>query len=208
MKRQRVNLVLDVGANVGQYASDLRALGYRGRIVSFEPLEAAFGRLQARAADDPYWRCVHAAVGEAAGETVIHVAANSVSSSLLPMTSLHVQMAPESVYVRDETVPVVTLDEAAADPLGGGERVLLKMDVQGYELGVLRGAERLLESVCAVETEMSTRPLYEGQPLWYEVVDYLTERAFELSVLHEGIVDPDTGDLLQLDGVFVRSTSG
>jgi FkbM family methyltransferase len=205
MKRHGIDLVLDVGANVGQYSSGLRQLGFGGRIVSFEPLAAAFSDLCSRAARDPAWRCVRTALGESEGESVIHVAANSVSSSLLPMTELHLKMAPESAYVGKETVPIASLDVAAADFVASEARILLKMDVQGYELGVLKGASRLLPSVRVVESEMSTRALYEGQPLWQEVVQFLMERGFLLSVLHEAIVDRETGDLLQMDGIFVRN---
>ena len=204
MKEHRVDLVLDVGANVGQYASCLRSLGYRGRIVSFEPLEAAFSELSARAALDPNWECVRTALGESAGKAVIHLAGNSFSSSLLSMTGLHLKIAPEAAYIGDEIVPIAPLDTAAADFLTGTEHILLKMDVQGYELGVLRGAGRTLASVSMIESELSTRTLYEDQPLWDEVVQFVAERGFLLSIAHELMIDADTGDLLQLDGVFVR----
>jgi FkbM family methyltransferase len=204
MRLHEVDLVLDVGANVGQYAIGLRRLGYRGRIVSFEPLQAAFAQLKARAAGDPSWQCVKTALGESCGEAVIHVAGNSVSSSLLPMADLHAEMFPESTYVGDEDVPIAPLQTVAADFLTGDERILLKMDVQGYELAVLRGSEGLLDAVSVIEAEMSTRELYEGQPLWWEIVQFLADREYQLSIAHELIVDADTGCLVQLDGVFVR----
>ena len=202
MRAHAVDLVLDVGANVGQYGGELRRSGYLGHIVSFEPLTSAFGKLSARVAADAAWDCVHVALGEIAGETVIHVAGNSYSSSLLPMTDLHRRIAPESAYVADETVAMETLDFAAAPFLDGERRSLLKLDVQGYELAVLRGASETLKSVVVVEVEMSTRALYEGQPLWHEVVQFLAAAGFQLAVAHELIVDPDSGELLQLDGLF------
>jgi FkbM family methyltransferase len=204
MRLHEVDLVLDVGANVGQYAIGLRHLGYRGRIVSFEPLQAAFAQLKAQAAGDPSWQCVKTALGESCGEAVIHVAGNSVSSSLLPMAGLHAEMFPESTYVGDEDVPIAPLQTVAADFLTGDERILLKMDVQGYELAVLRGSEGLLDAVSVIEAEMSTRELYEGQPLWWEIVQFLADRDYLLSIAHELIVNADTGCLVQLDGVFVR----
>lgn len=204
MRARGIDLVLDVGANVGQYGGELRRTGYLGRIVSFEPLSAAFATLSSRAAADPAWDCVNSALGETAGETVIHVAGNSYSSSLLPMADLHLQIAPESAYIADETVAIASLDTAAARYLGGSERILLKLDVQGYELAALKGATHTLESVVAVESEMSTCTLYEGQPLWHDIVHFLAGKGFQLAIAHELIVDPDSGQLLQLDGLFTR----
>lgn len=139
---------------------------------------------------------------------MIDVAGNSVSSSLLPMmTDLHLRIAPQSAYADEETVPMAPLPSTVATFLTGDERILAKLDVQGFELGVLRGAREILPIVRVIEVEMSTRPLYEGQPLWDEVVLFVAERGFHLSIAHGLIIDADTGHLLQLDGVFARSDS-
>ena len=122
---------------------------------------------------------------------MIDVAGNSVSSSLLPMmTDLHLRIAPQSAYADEETVPMAPLPSTVATFLTGDERILAKLDV-----------------VRVIEVEMSTRPLYEGQPLWDEVVLFVAERGFHLSIAHGLIIDADTGHLLQLDGVFARSDS-
>lgn len=105
------DLVLDVGANTGQYAARLRELGYGGKILSFEPLPDAHAQLLARAAADPLWE-VHprCALGAAAGTGALNVAGNSVSSSLLPMLDLHAAAAPRSIYIGQVETPVTTLD--------------------------------------------------------------------------------------------------
>ena len=172
--------------------------------MSFEPLEAAYSKLRAHASPDASWECVRTALGASVGEAVLHVAGNSVSSSLLPMAHLHQDMFPESAYVGDERVPVDRLDAVAACFLAPNEPVLLKLDVQGYELAALAGAEELLRVTSVVEVEMSTRELYQDQPLWHEVVQFLIDRDFELSIAHELIVDARTGCLLQMDGVFTK----
>src|SRR5439155_27146309 len=124
-----VPLVVDVGANRGQYATDLRQHGYRGKIVSFEPLEEAFAQLAAAAARDVDWTCHRMALGVAAGEAQINVASNLESSSLLEMEVGHRAGAPEVSMVSVETVPVSRLD----DVLDDDRPCLLKLDVQGYE---------------------------------------------------------------------------
>jgi len=114
MRHAGVDLVLDVGANEGQFAQELRDGGYRGRIVSFEPLRDAHAKLARAAAGDSAWtvheRC---AIGDHDGEVEIHVAGNSVSSSIRPMLEQHAQSAPESRYVGTERVPLRRLKSAA-----------------------------------------------------------------------------------------------
>jgi FkbM family methyltransferase len=111
LKAHGIDLVLDVGANTGQFASSLRAIGYNGRIVSFEPLSSAHARLSAAAKGASTWivheRC---AIGDRDGETEINVAGNSVSSSVLAMTDKHATAAPGSAYVGRESVQMVRLD--------------------------------------------------------------------------------------------------
>jgi len=205
MRQMGVDLVLDVGANVGQYGLDVRREGFRGRIVSFEPLETAYSQLVTHAAADPCWECQKLALGDAPGTAVIHVAANSASSSLLPMARLHEEMFPESVYVAEEQVSVARLDDAASGTLGGEERVMLKLDVQGFELAVLKGADEFLDrAVCVIEAELSTQELYAGQPLWRDVVEFVAEKGFRLVIMQEALVDDDSGHILQLNAVFVR----
>jgi FkbM family methyltransferase len=197
--------VLDVGANIGQYASALRASGYRGDIISCEPLSDAFEHLQRRSSGDPRWEVVRTAVGETVGSTDINISANSYSSSLLPMTSAHSDAAPGSEFVAAETVPVTTVAELVATRGIDPGRSLLKIDTQGYEAQVLDGTGDLLERFAAVSLELSFVPLYEGQQLFDELTARLRAAGFTLYGLDAGFGDPRTGRMLQCDGLFVRS---
>jgi FkbM family methyltransferase len=199
-----IDLVLDVGANSGHYARLLRAAGYRGAIVSFEPLSGSYERLAARAQDDPLWTCHKLALGDEAKRAAINVAGNSLSSSLLEMTELHEAHAPGSAPVATETITMTRLDDIADELPAARDRAFLKLDVQGYELAALRGAEDTLEQLRAVEVELSLVELYRGQPLFGEVFDHLTDRGFRCVGLDPVFVDRQTGYLLQVDGLFVR----
>jgi FkbM family methyltransferase len=179
-----ITVVLDIGANEGQFALDLRASGYRGRIVSLEPLGQAFDKLQSRSNLDEKWESLRLAAGSEPRATTINVAGNSVSSSLLPMNTRHAVAEPRSAYVDD--------------------RAFLKIDVQGSELDVLKGATEILDQVEIVQTELSLLPLYDGGPLLDSVVRHLDERRFALLGLAPAFVDPTTGALLQVDGLFAR----
>ncbi|PWK89574.1 FkbM family methyltransferase [Lentzea atacamensis] len=202
-----VRAVLDVGANAGQYATLLRDAGYRGEIVSCEPLAAPFAALSARAANDSRWHVEQFALGAEAGTVPVHVAANSFSSSVLPMLDAHLNAAPESRYVGVEESTMSTVDEMLARHGLDPARTLLKIDVQGYEWEVLRGAARSLSGLLAVQVELSTVSLYAGQRLMGDIVDLLVGHEFVQWTLEPGFSDPRSGRMLQCDGVFVRSSA-
>jgi FkbM family methyltransferase len=202
-----VDTVLDIGANVGQFGQELRRAGFAGRIVSAEPLSAAYAALQRLSASDSLWTVERAAVGAAQGTLTMNVAANSVSSSALPMLARHAEAAPQSRYITTEEVPATTVDALVERHALSPGSTLLKIDVQGYEQPVLAGAATTLESFAAVRTEMSLVALYEGQALFGDILSDLTGRGFELWQLEPGFVEPSTGRLLQADGVFFRTES-
>jgi FkbM family methyltransferase len=178
-----INLVLDVGANRGQFAQQLIESGYGGKIVSFEPLSSAFKPLSDAASKHSNWHAVHCAVGHEEGSMEINVAGNSWSSSLLAMLPAHVKTAPNSAYVAKETIQVRTLDAVYPRYSWIGCRVFLKIDVQGFTMKVFEGAEQTLAAVQGLQVEMSLMPLYEGEPLLGEIVSFLQRKGFTLIFL-------------------------
>lgn len=204
LRTHRIDVVLDVGANVGQYASGIRRAGFAGRIVSFEPLPQAFAELTRRCAADPSWSAVGLALGKQRGQTELNVAGNSTSSSVLPMLARHVAAAPESAYTTVCTVPIETLDDVFAEHVSPTERCLLKIDTQGFEYEVLVGAAQSLGNIVGLQLEMSLEPLYEGQVLFKEMLEWVSERGFTLAALEPGFSDQTSGQLLQMDGIFFR----
>lgn len=205
LRHIHADVVFDVGANEGQFSRELRAGGYHGRIISFEPLSEAFSKLSLASVGDEKWeihpRC---AIGSREGEVEINISSNSVSSSILPMLSAHSEAAPGSVYLGREKVSITTLDIVAPQYLDGYESVVLKIDTQGYELQVLDGASKILPYVKAILMEVSFVPLYGGQSLWNESIEYLQSKGFELWALEPVFVDPKTGRILQMDALFVH----
>jgi FkbM family methyltransferase len=199
-----IERVYDVGANAGQYARELRASGYRGHIRSFEPLSTAHAQLLAAAAGDAQWDVVQVALGASEGQAELHVAGNSFSSSLRDMLPLHREHAPESAYVGTEQVPVRRFDALAAQEGWPLERAVLKIDVQGYERQVLDGAGQLLDRIETVQLELSLVPLYQGEPLFAEMLAFMTGKGYSLVALEPGFSEPRTGRLLQVDAIFHR----
>jgi FkbM family methyltransferase len=202
IKHHRITVVFDVGANAGQYATELRALGYAGRIVSCEPLADAFRRLSARAASDPDWTALQLALGDADRTATINVAANSQSSSLLDMLPRHREAAPHTSYQGTEEVKMVRLDTIFDDHVRADDRVLVKLDVQGYERFVLAGAQRALPRVLGWQLEMSLVPLYRGEATYLDLIGDMSARGFQLMSLDPVFRDPRSGQLLAVDGLF------
>jgi FkbM family methyltransferase len=206
MNRRGVACVIDVGANIGQYASELRRLGFRNSILSLEPLRAEFQVLEQRCAKDRSWRCQRFAVGAEPGEATINVAGNSVSSSLAPMLSRHLRAAPESRFVRTEEVGVTTIDDLAAAHELELATTFLKVDTQGFERHVLAGAANSLELLTGVQLELSLVPLYEDDLQLSSAIELMEAIGLRLAAILPGFTDPVTSETLQCDGVFLRHT--
>jgi len=205
----QVDLVLDIGANTGQWARELRRAGYASDMISFEPLIGAHEELRKHAVHDRRWAIApRVALGERNDDVEIHVAGNSVSSSLLQMLPLHATGAPKSVYVRSEKTPMVTLDSLVGKIIPSDRRIFCKLDVQGYEAKVLAGAVKLLKNTIGLQLELSLAPLYQGQPTFGELLDTMSRSGFEIFGFVPGFVDPSSGRMLQVDGVFFRSAAG
>lgn len=147
-------------------------------------------------------------LGAEDGEAELSLSANSVSSSVLPIMDSHVEAEPESRYRGAEKIAIRTLDSVVADWGTRGSRIGLKLDVQGFEAEVLRGAENTLPHVWFLESELSLTPLYEGQVLYEEMIEHLGDAGFSLVNVCPGFSDPRTGRVLQLDGVFLREEGG
>jgi FkbM family methyltransferase len=201
----RVEWLLDIGANGGQFAHLMRRAGYEGRILSVEPVSDAHATLAAAAAGDPRWTVERVAVGATPGTQVIHVAGNSVSSSLLPMGERHLELSPASGYTRDEEVTVTTVEALVAAHGIDPRTAMLKADVQGLESAVLDGAGAALGDYSMLLLELSLLELYEGQALLPEMVTRLTQAGFELWTFFPAYIDKVNGRMWWADGLFVRA---
>ena len=200
------DVIFDIGANSGQFAQSLRVSGYRGHIISFEPLSGAHAMLVAAAASDSLWdvaeRC---AVGATDSWAAINIAGNSYSSSLLPMLDRHREAAPQSAYQGTEPCRVITLDSYIERTFSDPTTLFgLKMDTQGYEAEVLAGLRRYHDRVKVIVCEMSLAPLYANGPSMPELCHLLADLGYRCVALGPEFEDPRTGELLQANGVFVK----
>lgn len=204
MKDLATRLVVDVGAYQGGYGLEIRHNGYRGAILSFEPLNQAYEKLALNAAKDGNWRAEHMALGDSSGEMAINVSGHASSSSLLGMTELHRKACPGSAYVSTETVRIDRLDNVLDRARVEAERGWLRIDVQGFEKHVLEGTGPLISKFAGIEVELSLTAVYEGAPLIEDVLVYFRERKFRPVSFENAFVDPENAEVLQVNVIFTQ----
>ncbi|HVV27183.1 MAG TPA: FkbM family methyltransferase [Rhizomicrobium sp.] len=205
IKELGVGTVLDVGANRGQFAMELRGAGYAGPIVSFEPLAAVYPLLQQRARRDKNWSVApRMALGDVPGRAQINIAQNLDSSSLLTVSQRSIDAASETHCVGTDDIEIRRLDEVIHE--SWKKPFALKLDTQGFELQVLKGAETVLKNTAVIMTELSLAPLYDGGATMVEVFQLLELQGFRCIGLMEGFVDVQRNEVLQVDGIFIRQS--
>lgn len=202
----RIDCVVDVGANEGQYASELRRIGYKGLILSFEPDPAVFERLRERTNADPRWLAFNVALGinsNPASFNIMNVSLfNSFRKPSEKQTS-HYQGA-NKIY-KTITVKVERLDEifSALKNEHRFNRVFLKMDTQGYDTQVFRGAERIHSEIWGLQSEVPIQKIYEDMEDWADQIDIYRACGYEIAGMYA--VNPGEPTVFELDVYFRRS---
>jgi FkbM family methyltransferase len=204
VSNHNIDTLFDIGANAGQYASLMREYGFKGKIISFEPLKSAFEELKKTSIKDNNWLINNYALGNENTISMINVAGNSYSSSILNMLPSHLKVAPESKYVTQEKIEIKKLDSIFYSFCNNEDKVMIKIDTQGYEKNVLDGANESLNNIKIIQLEMSIIPLYENEMIFVDMINYLDNKGFQLFSLENGYFDSTTGKLLQVDGIFEK----
>jgi FkbM family methyltransferase len=199
-----IDLIFDVGANIGQYAQQMRHLGYRGRIVSFEPINSAYQELVKHASDDPDWETVNIALGSKDSKCEINISDNSSSSSILDITPTHLRAMASAQYIGKEQITIRKMDSIFNQYFNPGNKLFIKLDTQGYEKHVINGAENAMNKAVGVQIEMSLVPLFEGELLLADMVNLMFYKGFVLWSLEDEFNNPETGQLLQVNGIFLH----
>jgi FkbM family methyltransferase len=200
-----VDCVFDVGANVGQYAHMLRSYcSYRGRIISFEPHPAALSKIVPKATRDDLWTIETYALGSSDGEAIFHAYGLSELGSFRSFSdSPH---APTNVSNETVTVQVRRLKDVLPElqrkfPF---KRAFLKLDTQGFDLEVAKGAADALRQFVGIQSEIAFQNIYADAPTYREAIDFYQSSGFSLSRLVP-IHDIHFPELVEMDAIFVRS---
>lgn len=200
-----INCVLDVGANTGQYAHSLRRVGYRGFICSFEPIEQAYAALKAGLGVDEKWAGYNYALGSENTQRTFHIAVEStaMSSFLSPQDN--------GWQLEEAAVEIKRLDTVYAEVLRATglqqPRVFLKMDTQGFDLEVFRGAQGCLDGILGLQSEVSVKPIYQGMPHYLDSLRIYQESGFDLYGLAEVARHPQQNHIIEMNCVMMRPRS-
>jgi FkbM family methyltransferase len=194
-----ITTVVDVGANEGQFGIGIRGDGYTGEIISFEPVSAPLATLQDRARHDGKWTVHPFALGSAAGTADINIPQTGTDVSSLRARADTDSLGIVGDISRTERIRIERLDAA----LPKLPRCLLKLDTQGWDLEVMRGATGVLDSVAVIQSELSFKAIYDGQPTWREALDYFSCIGFEPAGFYPVFRDKNWA-LVEADCVLVR----
>jgi len=202
-----VNCVLDVGAHEGEYATRLREGGYRGRIVSFEPVPRAFAELERTAGDDPEWRVEQVALGRDDSTMTMNAVPGTLSSLREP-TEFGARRYKRLRDPDPVEVQVRRLDGMLDELLAGLEqpRPYLKLDTQGFDLDVFTGAGDRIEEFVGMQSELPLMQIYEGMPRLPEALGVYEAAGFDVAAMYPVSRQGKTGRVLEFDCVMVRGS--
>ncbi len=203
LRQQRFDVILDVGANRGQFSLVARHIQPDAKIYAFEPLPTPALTYQSIFEHDNMVKLFDVAVMPAQDKRVMNISRRDDSSSLLPITATQTMQFPGTEAVSQIEVQCAPLSQLLHSEVIAG-RILLKIDVQGAELEVLKSAQSLLSSVSIIYVELSLVQFYGGQPLAAEVIQFLAEQGFHIDGIFNATVDYKFQKLLQADFSFIR----
>jgi len=181
-----IRYVLDVGANAGQYKDFLRnRVMFKGEIHSFEPLSSLVKVLKEKVTGDPAWHIHAHAVGSENTSLEINVMSRDTFSSFLqPNNAESADFAESNTVNSKELVSVKRLDDVIRDWKPADlQATYLKVDTQGFDIEVLRGAPNLLRSIRGLQIELSILPIYQGTPKYLDMLRQLNDWGFHISGL-------------------------
>ncbi|MCE5341259.1 MAG: FkbM family methyltransferase [Planctomycetaceae bacterium] len=200
---ENIKTILDIGANVGQFAFRMHKILPHAKIYPFEPLQDCYKKLCSKTKNNTKFLCFNYALGSEQGRQLIYHNEFSDSSSLLPMEQLHVDAFPFTKNVKQEYIEIRTLD-SVAETLELNKNILIKMDVQGFEDKVILGGEKTISLAKILIVETSFEPLYKGQILFNGMYELLTSKGFTFKGCEDILYHPKTGRILQCNSIFVR----
>lgn len=194
-------VILDIGANVGQFSQEMLDVFPNAQIYAFEPIASCFEKL--KKISNKQFHPLPYALGNKNGEVEINVSSYSQSSSLLPMSDMHKEIFPHTAGSHKETIRIRRLDDIVKE-INIKIPLLIKMDVQGYEKEIILGGRETFKKASAVISETSFVPLYKGQPLAEEIRNLLEELGFEYQGFLNQKKHSQTGKALFEDSLFIK----
>jgi len=204
----KIKSVIDIGANEGQFVLKLVRKGFKGNFFSFEPVADSYKKLLLNVKNTRnkiYWQVAErCGLGSNNFSDNIFVSRHSQSSSLLKILPKHTNLKPLSKTAYTEKINIKKLDNFYVNIKKLKKNIFLKIDTQGYELEVLKGATKTLKLITALVVEVSLVKLYQRQPLWLDIINFLKKKNFVVWAVDRVMGDKITGETYQLDITFVK----
>lgn len=205
IKRHNIDLVLDVGANMGQFGLDLRNAGYDGQIISFEPITKCYEHL--KSITNGKWQVENYALGDANATDTINISSKTVFSSILETNDFGHSNFSDSIQVVDkQTIKIKKLDDVINDLIDGlgKKKIFLKLDTQGYDDRVMLGASNTLNHVYLLQTEMSCKAIYKETTPFHETLKQITNSGFNITGIFPLSRDKNSMELLEFDCILIK----
>lgn len=175
-------VIIDCGAYDGSDSVELAKLFKMATIHSFEPVDTLYARLMKNTKSYNNIKCYPIALADSNGTRDFYISegASDASSSLLePME--HLKNHPDTFFMKKVTVTTNTLDSWAKE--NNIEKVdMLWLDMQGFELKMLRASDVILESVYVIHTEVSTNETYKDVSLYNDYRSFLETKGFRVQI--------------------------
>ncbi len=208
IKQNKINLVLDVGANIGQFAKTLRESGYRGEIHSFEPVLETYQLLKEAAQPDPKWYPHNFALGSKQGDSVINVTKASDFASILEPNSYGQERFKNNIVTSTQEITISTLDIFLTEHIADAHKknIFLKMDTQGYDLEVFFGCKAFLNNIKCLLSELSFTPIYEGMPHYLEALKIYERHGYKITNLYPISHQKENLSLIEMDCIMVKAS--
>lgn len=208
INRHNIDLVIDVGANMGQFVIELRNAGYSGQIISFEPLIECYKHLESIA--DDKWHIENYALGDSNTTETINISNKTVFSSILDTNEFGKSNFSDSIkVVEKQTITIKRLDDVICELVNelDKKKIFLKLDTQGYDNHVILGARNTLSHVQLLQTEVSCKAIYKNTPPFYETLKQLSTSGFNITGIFPLSRDKASMELLEFDCLLVRAAN-
>lgn len=199
-----INVLLDVGANSGQFAEKTIIYGYKKKIISFEPMSKAHKELSLKSKKYKNWEIYkRVGIGEKKGVKILNISKNSVSSSILEINKKHLVDEPNARIISKEKINLVTLNDVLKN-FNKKDKIFLKIDTQGFEKKIIKGASKVLNKINCIMLETSIIPMYKGEDNYIEIIQFMKKKGFYVWAIERGFSNKITGRVNQLDIIFVK----
>ena len=208
INQNNINSIIDVGANRGQFAEEVFKNSFKGNILSFEPLKLEHSFLldkQFKMKKNNWEIAQRCGLGSSEKKSNINISGMRQSSSILDISEIHTSLYPDSVNIDKEEIDIFPLDKFYSKIINMKKNILLKIDTQGYELEILKGAKKTLKYIDAIYAEVSLVELYKNQPLFDEILEHIKKSGFSVWSVDRAVGNKATGQTYQLDILFIKN---